>query len=129
MGEGGGLRRIFELQSATIPERDDQTSQPPNLVEETLSAAENEDNKVKVDMTADFDINFADYGNSSKDQQVFNQVRVIRGFDESYEESVKNDPRIARLYKGIRNVETFVALFIPLPFDVPLASVMHNNIQ
>lgn len=111
MGEGGGLRRIFELQSAIIPEGDDQTSQPPNLVEETLSAAENEDNNMKVDMTADFDIKFADYGNSSKDQQVFNQVRVIRGFDESCEESLKNDPRLARLYRGISNVETFVALF------------------
>ena len=122
IGEGGGLRRIFELQSAIIPERDNQINQPSNLAEKTPSATENESNKVKVDMTTDFDIDFTVHNNPGKEQQVFNQVRVIRGLgvDESSEESLKDDPRLARklgLHKGRPNVEMFVALFITLPFN------------
>ncbi|KAN0070793.1 Tubulin domain containing protein [Elaphomyces granulatus] len=112
IGEGGGLRRIFELQSAIIPERDDQINQPSNPAGKTPSATENESNKVKVDMTTDFDIDFTVHNNPSKEQQVFNQVRVIRGLgvDESSEESLKDDPRLARklgLHKGIPNAEIF----------------------
>jgi hypothetical protein len=119
IGEGGGLRRIFELQSAIIPERGHQINQPSNLAEKTPSATENESNKAKVDMTTDFDIDFTVHNNPGKEQQVFNQVRVIRGLgvDESSEESLKDDPRLARKHKGRPNVEMFVALFITLPFN------------
>ncbi|KAL2220892.1 tubulin domain-containing protein [Thermoascus aurantiacus ATCC 26904] len=111
-----GVRKIFELQSSVIPDKDSRPEQPlgpekPGPKKEVKEEDEPE---------AEFDLNLTDNERTGNKPHIFNQVEVLRGLEPEKKDEpwFAEDPGLARKRRRLELGSIFERFHTPLRFPI-----------
>jgi hypothetical protein len=115
VGESGGTQRIYELQSSIIADKSIPTDRFSNSERRASWIDRKGEDETNINLTNDFDINFAFNDLPTKSSRLFNQVQIIRGLEAPKKnEDLSDEPGISRRLR-LLNSEPIIEKFVITP--------------